>query len=83
MMSAGEIISLSIFGLIISGALVTISIWLIKQVMKQSASAAVAEQKANQNAVAITKLEKAAEITASPITVDDVLDRLRDSNAKF
>lgn len=83
MMSLGEIVSLGIFTSIMFGALVTISIWLIKQGMKHSAAAAVAEQRANQNAVAIKKLEKAAEITATPITPDELLDRLRNSSAKF
>lgn len=83
MMSAGEIVSLSIFSFVIFGALVTISIWLIKQGMKQSEKAATYKVKAEQNAATVKKLEKASEITASPLTADDVLDRLRDPNAKF
>lgn len=82
-MSVAEIVSLSIFSFIMFGALVTIGIWLIKQAMKQSSIAAVQTMKAEQNAVAIKKLERASEITASPITVDDVLDRLRNPDAKF
>ena len=82
-MSAGEIVSLTVFTAVICGALATIAIWLMKQAMKQSATAAVQTEKAEQNAVAIKKLERASEITASPITSDDVLDRLRNPNTKF
>lgn len=77
MMSLGEWITVLIVVGAASGVCLFAVIYLIKQAMKQSAEAAVAKKEAKDNAIAVHKLERAAEILLEPADVDDTIRKLR------
>jgi Na+-transporting methylmalonyl-CoA/oxaloacetate decarboxylase gamma subunit len=82
-MSLAEIMTIGIISTVTGGVLIITIIWLVKQIMSQSASTAVATEKAKQNAVAIEKLSEASNIVAAHVESDDIIARLRDRTKEF
>jgi hypothetical protein len=78
-MSPAELITVILVIGSCAGVVLAGFIFLIKQIIKQASDKAVAEHKAEENAVVVEKLRKTGDIIASPITADDVIRRLRDS----